>query len=317
MNMLANKIYHYTSLDKEKQANAAFLMGAYMIIVLKYNATDTWEIFKESGISFKPFRDAIVAESSYKCTLQDCFNGLDIGIQLGWYDYDNFNVKSYLKYEKVENGDLNWIVPNKFLAFAGPNSKKHDEDGYRQYTPKDYNKVFKKLGIDLIVRLNKKKYDETIFTDAGFEHLDIPFEDGTIPPEDIIQKFLLKAEDTKGAIAVHCKAGLGRTGTLIGLYCMKHYGFPARAFIGWARICRPGSVLGPQQHYLSAVEEEMMEDGDSLHKMEDLISKLGGLTLEDSKVPVPMSPDDKKIIEGGDPDQAAKLLKGKRLQQKG
>ena len=30
-----------------------------------------------------------------------------------------------------------------------------------------------------------------------------------------------------GAIAVHCKAGLGRTGCLIGCYMMKHYKFTA------------------------------------------------------------------------------------------
>jgi len=46
-------------------------------------------------------------------------------------------------------------------------------------------------------------------------------------------------------ISVHCKAGLGRTGTLIGCYCMKHYRFPAAAFIGYIRLCRPGSILGP------------------------------------------------------------------------
>lgn len=51
-------------------------------------------------------------------------------------------------------------------------------------------------------------------------------------------------------MAVHCKAGLGRTGCLIASYAMKHYKFPAAFFIGWIRICRPGSILGPQQHFL-------------------------------------------------------------------
>ena len=31
---------------------------------------------------------------------------------------------------------------------------------------------------------------------------------------------------------------------------MKHYGFDAADFIAWNRICRPGSVLGPQQQFL-------------------------------------------------------------------
>jgi hypothetical protein len=35
---------------------------------------------------------------------------------------------------------------------------------------------------------------------------------------------------------------------------MKHFKFPAADFIGWIRIARPGSILGPQQHYL--IEQE-------------------------------------------------------------
>ncbi len=49
---------------------------------------------------------------------------------------------------------------------------------------------------------------------------------------------------------VHCKAGLGRTGVLICCYMIKYYGFTAQEAMGYIRVCRPGSVIGPQQHYL-------------------------------------------------------------------
>jgi alkylated DNA nucleotide flippase Atl1 len=52
-------------------------------------------------------------------------------------------------------------------------------------------------------------------------------------------------------------AGLGRTGTLIGMYMMKHLNFTARQAIAWLRIVRPGSVIGPQQHYLVKQQERM------------------------------------------------------------
>jgi cell division cycle 14 len=49
---------------------------------------------------------------------------------------------------------------------------------------------------------------------------------------------------------VHCKSGLGRTALLIACYAMKHYYFNARALIGWMRIVRPGSILGPYEKFL-------------------------------------------------------------------
>ena len=174
--------------------------------------------------------------STYKCTVEDCLQGLYYAIKLGWYSYKNFNYKEYEYYEKVEHGDMNWIVPGKFLAFSGPSEEERDEDGWRTFTPDDYAPLFKKFGINTVVRLNKKAYNEQRFIDKGFEFEDLYFVDGTTPSKKIVKKFLKIAEAEDEGIAIHCKAGLGRTGTLIALYCMKHFGFPASAFIGWIRI---------------------------------------------------------------------------------
>lgn len=56
------------------------------------------------------------------------------------------------------------------------------------------------------------------------------------------------SNDTKHSL--YQIAGLGRTGSLIGAYIMKHYHFTALEAIAWLRVCRPGSVIGHQQQWL-------------------------------------------------------------------
>jgi len=99
--------------------------------------------------------------------------------------------------------------------------------GYYSLRPEDYVPYFKKRNVTLVVRLNKSSYDGRKFSNNGIEHMELYFVDGSNPPDHILAKFLTKCEETTGAIAVHCKAGLGRTGTVIGCYIMKHYRFTA------------------------------------------------------------------------------------------
>ncbi|KAK3929941.1 Dual specificity protein phosphatase CDC14A, partial [Frankliniella fusca] len=257
------KIVHYTSSESQKRVNAAFLIGSFSIIYLKRTPDEAYaELTNGSSPPYIAFRDASLGAPLYNITLMDCLRGVYETHKRQFFNFDDFDVKEYEYYERVKNGDFNWIVPQKFIAFCGPHAKSKIEDGYFIHAPSAYFTYFKKNNVTTIIRLNKKLYDANDFNNAGFDHKDLFFVDGSVPSDQILQQFLTIVENAKGGVAVHCKAGLGRTGSLIGCYIMKHYGLTARETIAWIRLCRPGSIIGHQQQWLEEKQSKMWAQGD-------------------------------------------------------
>jgi cell division cycle 14 len=183
-----------------------------------------WEAFHPiAELEFMPFRDAGRGRSDFNLSIQDCLWGVWKAMQNGLCDMNEFSVEDYEYYEKVENGDWNWITPG-FIAFASPLDptwarRIAKEDGTaltngtdtalqrRLPTPflncLDY---FEKRKVKLVVRLNNPLYDKAVFTDRGIDHLDLYFDDGTNPTDEIVRKFIQVSDpiiEQKGVVAVH------------------------------------------------------------------------------------------------------------------
>ena len=153
----------------------------------------------------------------------------------------------------LKNGDLSWVVPGAIIAFSSPTGS----SGYGRafysgglgFSPDELIDSFHDLNVKGVIRLNDKLYDASQFEKNGVSVHEMEFPDGSCPDDTVIRDFVAIVESytSRGqAVAVHCRAGLGRTGTLIGLYIMHKFGFDAKALIAWMRICRPGMVVGVQ-----------------------------------------------------------------------
>ncbi|ODV82706.1 hypothetical protein CANARDRAFT_30625 [[Candida] arabinofermentans NRRL YB-2248] len=243
-------VVFYSSMGSKERANAACILCCYMVLVQNWSPHQVLQPIAQHDPPFMPFRDAGYSNADYELTIQDVVYGVWRAKERGMIDITSFDLEEYEQYERVDQGDLN-AVSKDFIAFASP---KQARPGAPLNEPfKKVVEYFTNNNVQLVVRLNSHLYDKNEFEKRGIKHIDMIFDDGTCPTMEYVQKFIGAAETVianGGKIAVHCKAGLGRTGCLIGAHLIYTHGFTASECIGYMRMIRPGMVVGPQQHWL-------------------------------------------------------------------
>ncbi|KAF7562783.1 hypothetical protein G7046_g1342 [Stylonectria norvegica] len=266
-------IVFWSAADPRSRANAACMLACYMVLIQNWPPHLALAPIAQVDPPLMPFRDAGYSQADYGISIQDVVYGVWKAKEEKCCDLDNFDLDMYERYERVEHGDFNWITPN-FLAFASPQHAPIEKfkEGSTEFAqlprtvaaleahptlPQPFKNVlahFSDKNIGLVVRLNSELYSPSYFEALGIQHLDMIFDDGTCPSMPTVRKFIRLAHETitvrKQGIAVHCKAGLGRTGCLIGAYLIYRHGFNANEVIAFMRFMRPGMVVGPQQHWL-------------------------------------------------------------------
>ena len=238
-------IFHNTSPMGMFAANSATLMGAYMIMEMGMTAEKAWEKFKKISLKFLPFSDSGKIPVRFELRVPDVLKAIEGAKNRGWFNSDKFDIAKYEKYDKLDEGDLNWIIPGSVVATSSPAINM--EEGL---PPRFYCPIFREHNITAVVRLNEKLYNDVNFENKGFRVYPMEFVDGTCPSDTHVIDFIKILENEvdlrRAAVAVHCRAGLGRTGTLIACYLMYKHDFKPKEAIAWIRLCRPGSVVGPQ-----------------------------------------------------------------------
>ncbi|QKX63071.1 uncharacterized protein TRUGW13939_10239 [Talaromyces rugulosus] len=258
--------------DARSRANAACLVACYMVLIQSWPPHLALAPIAQADPPYMPFRDAGYSQADFVLNIQDVVYGVWKAKEEALCGLKDFSLEEYERYERVDMGDFNWVTPH-FIAFASPqqepvapiptNSAKYAalpksiSEVMASQLPQPFKNVlahFSSRDVGLVVRLNSELYCPSYFTALGIEHIDMIFEDGTCPPLPLVRRFIKMAHEMitvkNRGIAVHCKAGLGRTGCLIGAYLIYRYGFTANEIIAFMRFMRPGMVVGPQQHWL-------------------------------------------------------------------
>jgi atypical dual specificity phosphatase len=136
----------------------------------------------------------------------------------------------------VRVDDGHWLFPDRLLACSYP----WGSDGLARLAER---------GITVLVNLHERGHEPARLERSGLTEVHLPVPDFAAPtPEQLARgvQAIRRALAADQRVAVHCAAGLGRTGTLLACYLVS-IGFAPDAAIERIRALRPGSVETAEQ----------------------------------------------------------------------
>lgn len=131
---------------------------------------------------------------------------------------------------------FSWLVENQLAALSYPESE-------------DALTLLWKMGIRALLNLAEVPLPGEILKKVGIVTEHIPIVDFTAPTRHQVEQALAMIHlclDRNMPVAVHCVAGLGRTGTILACYLVGQ-GISADQAITTIRQWRPGSIEIPEQ----------------------------------------------------------------------
>ena len=135
--------------------------------------------------------------------------------------------------------NFSWLLENKLAGSAIPTSIDEVQWAIDQ-------------GVKSIVTIREEPLDDSWIKDVNYLHvhsddMGVPEFDDLVNTVDFIHKRITSNEP----VMVHCLAGLGRTGTVLACYLIKHQKMSADKAIQKVRDERPGSIQSfPQEEII-------------------------------------------------------------------